>query len=146
MTGYSRSTVRVLVVDDYVPFRRFVLSELGKRPELQIIGEASDGPEAIQKAAELQPDLIVLDIGLPKLNGIEAGKRIHEVVPGGKILFVTQNNDVDVVRTVLSNGASGYVLKPDAGRELLQAVEAVLQGDRFVSARVNQGDGSRFSG
>jgi DNA-binding NarL/FixJ family response regulator len=146
MAGYPRSIVRVLVVDDYVPFRRFVLAELGKSPELQIIGEASDGLEAIQKAAELQPDLIVLDIGLPKLNGIEAGKRIHEVVPGGKILFVTQNNDVDVVRAVLSNGASGYVLKPDAGKELLQAVEAVLQGDRFVSARVNQGDGSRFSG
>lgn len=139
-------SVRVLVVDDYVPFRRFLLSELGKDLELEIIGEASDGLEAVQKAKELQPDLIVLDIGLPKLNGIEAGKRIHEVVPGAKILFVTQNNDVDVVRAVLSNGASGYVLKPDASKELLQAVKTVLQGDRFVSARVNQGDGSPFSG
>jgi DNA-binding NarL/FixJ family response regulator len=146
MAEIPRSTVRVLVVDDYVPFRRFVLSELGKSPELQTIGEASDGLEAVQKAEELQPDLIVLDIGLPKLNGIEAGKRIHEVVPGAKILFVTQNNDVDIVRAVLSNGASGYVLKPDASKELLQAVKAVLQGDRFVSARVNQGDGSPFSG
>jgi DNA-binding NarL/FixJ family response regulator len=142
MAETPRSTVRVLVVDDYVPFRRFVFSELGKSPELHIIGEASDGLEAIQKAEELQPDLIVLDIGLPKLNGIEAGKRIHEVAPGTKILFVTQNNDVDVVRAVLSNGASGYVLKPDASKELLQAVKAVLQGDRFVSARVNQCDGS----
>ena len=146
MAENPRSTVRVLVVDDYVPFRQFVLSELGKRSELQIIGQASDGLEAVQKAEELQPNLVVLDIGLPKLNGIEAGKRIHEVVPGAKILFVTQNNDVDVVRAVLSNGANGYVLKPDASKELLQAVKAVLQGDRFVSARVNQGDGSPFSG
>jgi len=146
MAENPRSTVRVLVVDDYVPFRRFVLSELGKRSELQIVGEASDGLEAVQKAEELQPDLVVIDIGLPTLNGIEAGKRIHDVVPQAKILFVTQNNDVDVVRAVLSNGASGYVLKPDASKELLQAVNAVLQGDRFVSARVNQGDASPFSG
>jgi DNA-binding NarL/FixJ family response regulator len=134
----SRPSVRVLLVDDYVPFRRFVVSELGKRPELQTIVEASDGLEAVQKAEELQPDLIILDIGLPKLNGIEAAKRIHKVVPGAKILFVTLNNDTDVVREVLSNGARGYVLKVDAGKELLHAVEAVLGGGRFISAHVKR--------
>jgi DNA-binding NarL/FixJ family response regulator len=130
------------VVDDFEAFRRFVISQLGKRPEWQVIGEASDGLEAIQKAEDLQPDLIILDIGLPTLNGIEAAKRIHEVVPSAKILFLTQNNDTDVVRTALSNGAKGYVLKLDANEQLLHAVEAVLQGNRFVSVSVSHGDAS----
>jgi DNA-binding NarL/FixJ family response regulator len=141
MVENPRLSVRVLVVDDYEPFRRFVSSMLGTRPELQVICEASNGLEAVQKAEELQPDLIVLDIGLPTLNGIEAAKRIHRVVPRAKILFVTQNNDADVVRVALCNGARGYVLKLDANKELLHAVEAVLQGDRFVSTRVNRGNG-----
>jgi DNA-binding NarL/FixJ family response regulator len=129
------------VVDDFEAFRRFVCSELGKRPELQIIGEASDGLEAVQKAAELQPDLITLDVGLPTLNGIEAAKRIHRVASSAKILFLTQNNDTDVVRAALRNGAKGYVLKLDASKQLLNAVESVLQGDRFVSVSVNHGGG-----
>jgi DNA-binding NarL/FixJ family response regulator len=128
------------VVDDFEAFRRFVCSELGKRPELQIIGEASDGLEAVQKAAELQPDLITLDVGLPTLNGIEAAKRIHRVASSAKILFLTQNNDTDVVRAALRNGAKGYVLKLDASKQLLNAVESVLQGDRFVSVSVNHCD------
>jgi DNA-binding NarL/FixJ family response regulator len=133
-------SVRVLVVDDHEPFRRFVCSTLQERPELQVIGEASDGLEAVQKAEELKPDLILLDIGLPTLNGIEASRRISMVVPGAKILVVTQNNDADVARAVLNGGASGYVLKVDANRELLRAVEVVLQGGRFVSTGVKHGD------
>lgn len=137
-----RPSVRVLVVDDYEPFRRFVCSTLKKRPELHVIGEASDGLEAVQKAEELKPDLILLDIGLPTLNGVDASRRISMVVPGAKILMVTQNNDADLVREVLSVGASGYVLKLDANKELLRAVEVVLDGGRFVSAGVRRGDGT----
>jgi CheY-like chemotaxis protein len=133
--------VRVLVVDDHEPFRRFVCSTLQKRPELQVIGEASDGLEAVQKAEELKPDLILLDIGLPTLDGIEVSRRISMVVPGAKILVVTQNNDADMARAVLSDGASGYVLKLDANMELLRAVEVVLQGGQFVSTGVRRGDG-----
>ncbi len=129
----SMSTVHTLVVDDHEPFRRFVCSMLGSIPDLQIIGEASDGLEAIQKAEELNPDLILLDIGLPKLNGIEAAHRIARHVPAAKILFVSQENDADVVAAALSNGAKGYVHKQNASSELPSAVEAVLQGDRFVS-------------
>jgi DNA-binding NarL/FixJ family response regulator len=132
--------ISVLVVDDFEAFRRFVSSELGKRPELQVVGEASDGLEAVQKAEDLQPDLIILDIGLPTLNGIEAAKRLRRVVPDAKILFLTQNNDTDVVRAALSDGAKGYVLKPDANKQLLHAVGAVLQGDRFVSVSVSYAD------
>jgi DNA-binding NarL/FixJ family response regulator len=132
------SSVRVLVVEDSEPFRRFICSTLGKIPELQIVGEISDGLEAVQKAEELQPDLILLDIGLPRLNGIEAAQRIRRLSPKSKILFVSQESSADVVQRVLSLGACGYVVKMDAGRELLAAVDAVLRGEQFV--------GSRFAG
>ena len=123
----------VLVVEDYEPFRRLICSTLGKRPELQIVGQASDGLQAVQKAQELQPNLILLDVGLPTLNGIEAARRISRLVPAAKVLFVSQNNDEDVVKAALSNGAKGYVRKENALTDLLPAVEAVLRGERFVS-------------
>jgi DNA-binding NarL/FixJ family response regulator len=100
----SNHFVRVLLVDDYEPFRRFVRATLQARPELEIIGEASDGLEAVQKAKELQPDLILLDVGLPKLNGIEVAHRISSLVQSAIILFVSQQDDADVVRAALSNG------------------------------------------
>jgi len=127
------SSLSVLVVEDYEPFRRFICSTLGKRTELKVICEASDGLEAVQKAEELQPSLILLDIGLPTLNGIEAACRMSRLVPAARILFVSQNNDADVVTAALSNGAKGYVRKENAQTDLLPAVEAVLRGDRFVS-------------
>ena len=112
------SSVRVLVVDDYEPFRRFICSTLRKRPALQIVGETSDGLEAVHKAEELQPDLIVLDIGLPTLNGIEAARRIRKLSPESKILFMSQESSADVVQEALALGALGYVVKAHAGSEL----------------------------
>ena len=134
----ATSSIRVLVVDDFEPFRRLVCSILQNELELRTIVEASDGGEAIELAQALQPDLILLDIGLPKLNGIEAARRIRELAPQSKILFVSQESSVDIVQTAFSVGASGYVVKMDAGSELLTAVKAVLRGERFV--------GSRFAG
>jgi DNA-binding NarL/FixJ family response regulator len=115
-------------------FRRFICSTLGEVSELQIIGEASDGLEAVRKAEELRPDLILLDVGLPSLNGIEAARRIQVVSPTSKILFVSQNRSPDIAEEALSTGAGGYVVKSDAGGELLPAVKAVLEGKRFISA------------
>ena len=126
------SSVRVLVVEDFEPFRQFIASTLQKNPELQVICEVSDGFEAVQKAQELQPDLIVLDIGLPTLNGIEAARRIRKLSPESKILFMSQESSADAVQTALGLGAQGYVVKAHAGSELLTAVEAVLQGNQFV--------------
>jgi DNA-binding NarL/FixJ family response regulator len=128
------SSVRVLVVEDSEPFRRFICSMLGKRPELQIIGEVSDGLEAVQRGKELQPDLILLDIGLPTLNGIDAARRIRKVAPHSKLLFVSQESSTEVAQQAFDLGALGYVVKARAGRELLVAVEAVRQGRQFVSA------------
>jgi DNA-binding NarL/FixJ family response regulator len=128
------SIFRVLVVDDYEPWRHFVSSALRTRPDLQVISEVSDGSEAVQKAVELQPDLIVLDIGLPKLNGIEAARQIRKRAPNSKILFVSENRSWDIIEEALRTGAFGYVVKSDAAGQLLPAVEAVLQGKQFVSA------------
>jgi DNA-binding NarL/FixJ family response regulator len=128
--------VRVLLVDDFEPWRRAVCSMLKGQTELQIVGEVGDGLEAVQKAQELKPDLILLDIGLPNLNGLEAASRIRQVAPGAKILFLTQIRDKDMVRAALSAGAQGYVLKTDAGSELLPAVAGVLGGDDFVSGGI----------
>ena len=127
------TTIRVLVVDDFEPFRRFVCSTLGKRRDLQVIGEASDGLEAVRKTEELKPDLIVLDIGLPTLNGIEVARQVRNLRPQCKILFMSQESSADVAQEAFSLGALGYIVKPHAGRELLPAVDAVCQGRQFVS-------------
>ena len=123
------------MVEDSEQFRKFICSTLGERPELQVVGEVTDGLSAIQKAGELQPDLIVLDIGLPSLNGIEVARQIRKLSPKSKILFVSQESSADVVREALGTGAHGYVVKIDAGSELLIGVSAVLRGDQFVSKR-----------
>jgi len=128
------SSVRVLVVEDYEPFRRFLCSNLRKRPEFLIVGEASDGIEAACEAEELQPDLILLDIGLPSLNGIEAARRIRKLSPESKIIFVSQESSAEVVQEALNAGAAAYVVKTSVANSLWPAVEAVRLGRRFVSA------------
>jgi DNA-binding NarL/FixJ family response regulator len=136
----SVSSARILVVEDYEPFRRFIGSMLGTRPEWRVICAVSDGLEAVRKAVELQPDLIVLDIGLPALNGIEAARRIRELVPACKILFLSQESSIDIVHEALSSGALGYVVKAQAGSELVSAVQAVLEGKQFVSSGLSGHD------
>jgi DNA-binding NarL/FixJ family response regulator len=102
---------------------------------MRIIGVVSDGLQAVEKAEELRPDVILLDVGLSKLNGIEAARRIRKVAPNSKILFLSQEIDVDVARVALVDG-HGYVVKSDANNELLAAVDAVMQGKKFVSRRL----------
>lgn len=136
----ANSTIRILLVDDYETWRRFSSSTLQQQPEYQVIGEVADGLEAVQQAQERQPDLILLDIGLPTLNGIEAARRIQEVSPTSKILFVSENRLVDVAEAALRTGAAGYVVKSNAAAELLPAVKAVLEGKRFVSASLTGHD------
>ena len=132
--GAGVSSVRVLVVEDFAPFRRFISSTLGERSDLQVICEVSDGLEAVQKAVETKPDLILMDIGLPRLSGIEAARRIRKLVPESKIIFVSQESSADVVQEALQLGACGYVVKAKAGSELLTAVETVISGKQFVTS------------
>ena len=125
--------MRVLLVEDFAPFRQFVCSTLAERRDVQIIGEVADGLEAVQKTEILEPDLVLLDIGLPTLNGIEAARQIRKLAPASKIIFVSQECSNDVVQEALRTGAGGYVIKSKAATELLTAVEAVLQGNQFLS-------------
>ena len=122
---------RTLVVEDFEDFRRVVCSALKQRPEFTIT-EASDGLEAVKKAEELQPELVLLDIGLPGINGLEVARRLKELVPGAKVLFFSQESSSEVVQEALTLGL-GYVHKSHFHSDLLPAIEAILVGRRFVS-------------
>src|SRR5262249_12317224 len=119
---------RILLVDDYEEWRRQVAQLLQVRPEVQVTCQATDGWEAVRRAEELKPDLVLLDIGLPKLNGIEVARRIRQLSCNSRIIFLSQDRSPDAVQTALNTGACGYVYKADAGSELLTAIEAVLRG------------------
>jgi len=128
---------RTLIVDDVEDFRHFLCSTLEQRTDCEVVGEASDGLQAVVQAELLQPDLILLDLGLPTINGIEAARRIRKLSPNSKILFFTQNCSREIAQGALRTGAHGYLLKSDA-TDLPNAVETVLSGEQFVSSRVKQ--------
>ena len=131
---------KVLVVEDFPPFRQFVVSTLQQRAEFQVT-EASDGLEALQKAEGQQPDLVLLDIGLPNLNGIEVAKRLRRLAVPPKIVFISQESSPEFVGEALYLGALGYVNKLRARSDLLPAIEAALEGRRFVSSSLQIGGG-----
>jgi DNA-binding NarL/FixJ family response regulator len=126
------SLVSVLVVEDFIPFRSFICSILATRVNLLVAGVVSDGLEAVQKTRKLRPDLILLDIGLPTLDGMSAAREICKSSKS-KIIFVTQEFDTDIVQEALALGAWGYVVKARAATDLLAAVDAVCDGRKFVS-------------
>jgi len=131
--------IRILVADDFEPWRRLVSWLIAPRKsEWSIVCEVSDGVEAVEKAGDLRPELILLDIGLPKLNGIEAARQISQIASYSKILFLSGFDSLEVVEEALNTGANGYVLKLDAVSELIEAVEAVFQGERFISRRLKE--------
>jgi DNA-binding NarL/FixJ family response regulator len=139
-------SIRVLIAEDYEPYRRFVSSTVQGISTTFSTLEVGDGQEAVQKAKEFQPELILLDIGLPSLNGIEAAKQIREFSPQSRILFVTMESSAEMVEGALATGAAGYLVKADAARELVLAIEAVLRGEKYLSNRLAsraKGNGSK---
>jgi DNA-binding NarL/FixJ family response regulator len=128
-------TVRILLVADFEPCRTLVSLILHDQPGYQVVGEASNGPEAVQRADDLNPDLVVLDIGLPGLNGIHVARQIRSCSPGSAILFLTVNHDLEMARQALYAGARGYVHKFDVVADLAEGAKAILSGKRFVSRR-----------
>lgn len=127
--------VRVLIVDDFDLWRHFTVLALAVRPDIQIVGEAETGSKAVEKAMEHQPDLVILDIGLPDMNGFLVARQIRMLSPTTVIIFLTETYGRDMVAAALSTGALGYVLKSEAANDLLPAVDAALLGKRFISQK-----------
>jgi DNA-binding NarL/FixJ family response regulator len=126
-------SIRVMVVEDFLSFSQFVRLKLAQRPKLQVICEVSDGLEAVEKAEKLKPDLILLDMGLPTLNGFEVARRILDLAPESKIIFSSQESSTDIVQEAMRLGAWGYVFKTHAEADMLVAIDAVLSGKQFIS-------------
>ena len=135
------SLARVLVVDDFEDWRHRICQIFEDSPDLLVVRLVTDGLEAVRQARELQPDLIVLDVELPSLNGIDAARLIHDLCPTTKILFLSLTSDLDVVRAALGAGGHGYVLKAHALPELLAGARAVLDGKQFVGSGLATLDG-----
>jgi DNA-binding NarL/FixJ family response regulator len=130
------NTLRILVADDHEVVRRGLCSLLESQPGWQICGEASDGRDLLKKASELRPDIIVLDVAMPNLNGLEATRQILKANPKAKVLVLTLHDSDRLIHEVLTAGASGFVLKSDAARDLVAAVEALRQNKTYFTSKV----------
>jgi len=128
--------VRVLVVDDHAIMRKAICDLLSHDPTLNVICQTASGEEAVSKAEELQPDLVLLDIGLPGISGIEAARQIRNISPQSHIIFLSQYDSLQMVNEALRVGGHGYVAKVDARLDLLSAIRTVREGTCFVSQRI----------
>jgi DNA-binding NarL/FixJ family response regulator len=129
----SPKPVRILVVDDHEIFRKQVCALLRSQPGFEVVCEAGDGLEAVRQAEDLQPDIVILDVTMPVLGGIEAGVRIRHVAPKSQIVFLSQYNSEGIANAALATGALAYVTKSSAATDLISAVQAVSDGKKFVS-------------
>jgi DNA-binding NarL/FixJ family response regulator len=138
---FSRSpAIRILVVEDFRPFRTLIRSLLGENGQFQVLGEASDGLEAVEKAQRLIPDVILMDIGLPRLNGFDAARLIRKLQPSSKIVFLSQETAFAVAQAAFRIGARGYIVKDRAGTELFTGLRAILEDRKFLSSGVARSD------
>ena len=132
-------TVRVLIVDDHAVLRSGLRALLIEQADLDIIGEAANGEEAVRKSTELCPDIILLDISLPGMNGLETAKKILTLLPDVKILFLTMHDDINLLQEALDIGARGYILKRAVESELINAIYAAARGDLYIDPAMTMG-------
>ncbi len=130
--------IRILLVDDHPLVRRALRDILEKEPDLQVIGEAGDGVEAMRMTAESSPDIVIMDISMPNMNGVEATKQIKAANPLALVLILTVHTDVETIFSILQAGASGYLVKSVFGPEVVHTVRAVMDGDMVLSREVSQ--------
>jgi DNA-binding NarL/FixJ family response regulator len=137
------ATTRILLVDDHPIVREGLRTVLQRRAGWEVVGEASNGEEALEKLEQLQPDVMVLDITMPRLNGLDVCRLARQKTPGTEILFVTQHDSPQMMKEALNAGAKGYVVKSNAARDLVHAIEAVSQHRTFTAmARPERGGSS----
>ena len=137
--GGRRARIRVLIADDHTILREGIRLLLGSQPDLEVVGEASDGRDAYFKVEELRPDVVLMDIAMPVLNGLDATEQIRRTFPNTKVLILTQHDNDEYVYRILQAGASGYVLKKSAGVELVSAIRNVNRGDTFLYPSMTKG-------
>src|SRR5213082_987827 len=130
------ATFRIFIADDHEVVRKGLMSLLQAQPDWEICGEANDGREALEKTQKLKPDVVILDIGMPSLNGLEATRQILRLNPQTKVLILTLHDSDQVVREVLNAGARGFLLKSDAARDLVAAVEALRRDKTYFTSKV----------
>lgn len=131
-------SLRILIADDHEMVRRGLRATLTEQPGWDVCGEAATGRQAVELAAELKPDVVVLDLSMPELSGLEATRQIRKAAPRAEVLILTMHESENLVREVLTAGARGYVLKNDAGRVLVQAVENLSQHKPYFTAKVSE--------
>jgi DNA-binding NarL/FixJ family response regulator len=125
--------VKILVVDDSLPWQGFVVRHVETETEFKVIAIAGDGSDAVRKAKELRPDVILMDLCLPDISGVEVTRQIRKLCPHSKILFLSMHDEFEIIQAAFDAGASGYVLKWDSGRDLIPGIRAILLGRQFVS-------------
>jgi two-component system response regulator NreC len=128
--------IRVLICDDHALFREGVKTVLALHPEFEVVGEAEDGREAVERATRLNPDVVLMDISMPVLKGFDATRRVKKALPAARVLILTVYDDEDLVARCLDAGAAGYILKDSPPAQLIYAIQAVNQGQQYLSPRV----------
>ena len=136
--------IRILIADDHGIVAEGLQSLVAAHPDFEVVGRAADGREAVRSALDLEPDIVVMDMAMPEMNGIEATRVIHDRIPGTRVIMLSMYSNPEFVRRALEAGASGFVVKRSAARELVNAIQAVHAGRRFLGEQVAEDVIQRF--